>query len=125
MFIHRGSAVTQVVLEKPSTGTIVRVDNLTPARKSGSARRNTVKKKVASGPGTHTRAAQPTRSKLLSSLPKPAGSGMKFMMFNMREYTDDTIAVHTKVTGCTKFKKARMPFLNESSLPKDDEEVVG
>ena len=47
------------------------------------------------------------------------------MMFDMLEYTDDTIAAYTKVTGCTKFKKARTPFLNESSLPKADEEVLG
>ena len=47
------------------------------------------------------------------------------MMFDMREYTDDTIAVYSKVTGCIKFKNARTPFLNESSLPKADREVVG
>ena len=125
MCIRTGSAVAQVVLEKPSTGTDIRVHNLNPARKSGSVRRKTVKKRVASGSGTHSRAPQQTRSNLLSSLPKPAGPGMKLMRFDMREYTNDTVTMYTKVTGCIKLKKARAPFLNESSLPKADEEAVG
>ena len=50
---------------------------------------------------------------------------MKFMMFDMREYTDDTVAVYTQVTGCSKFKEVRTPFLNASIMPTADEEAAG
>ena len=91
MCIGAGSAVAEVVL-----GTNIRIDNLEPTKKAGSARCNTSQNRTKVDSRNHSCGSLNNRSKLLSSLPKPAGSGMKFMMLDMRERTDDTIAMYTK-----------------------------
>ena len=72
-----------------------------------------------------------SHQKLSVPTPKQEGdatgnpSDLKFMLFDMREYTDDCCSTFSKVTGIIKFKKASTPFLSDSSLDKADDDAKG
>ena len=75
--------------------------------------------KTLKGPEPNKHVSQP---KVSVPTPKQEGgatgkpSDLEFMLFDMREYTDDCCAIYTKCTGIDKFKKASTPFLSDSSL---------